>query len=315
MTGLMYCADCGAKMYVHRSHCGSRVANYTCSGYGKVPVGTLCKSQHRISEENVLKLIQSVLRAIVENANLDMSAFVDTVRAANEQKSSQDVAKQRTLLETGKRRADELEKLICRIYEDNILGKLPDDRYEVLSRQYEDEKAKVLAEINKAEHILAEYGESDRSAAKFIKLVEKYLSFEELTNAMLNELIEKIVVHERDRKGSTDSAQEVEIYFSFVGKYLPPHFGEEALTPEAIEERRRKEAIKDKRHEAYLRRKASGWQRQYEDRKKSEKRLRMEAKKEEIRQENIRKGVFIPIASMPVLEPKIGKPRADNFGV
>ena len=315
MTGLMYCADCGAKMYVHRSHCGSRVANYTCSGYGKVPVGTLCKSQHRISEENVLKLIQSVLRAIVENANLDMSAFVDTVRAANEQKSSQDVAKQRTLLETGKRRADELEKLICRIYEDNILGKLPDDRYEVLSRQYEDEKAKVLAEINKAEHILAEYGESDRSAAKFIKLVEKYLSFEELTNAMLNELIEKIVVHERDRKGSTDSAQEVEIYFSFVGKYLPPHFGEEALTPEAIEERRRKEAIKDKRHEAYLRRKASGWQRQYENRKKSEKRLRMEAKKEEIRQENIRKGVFTPVASMPVLEPKIGKPRADNFGV
>lgn len=314
LTGLMYCSDCGAKMYVHRSHCGKRVANYTCSAYGKVPVGTLCKSQHRIREENVLKLIQTLLKAIVENYNLDRDAFIETIRALHEEKSAQDLSRQKAVLETAKRRADELEKLICRIYEDNILGKLPDDRYEVLSRQYEDEKAKVLSEIVQAEQAVESCGESDRMTSRFVKLVEKYLSFEELTNAMLNELIEKIVVHERDRKGSTDSTQEVEIYFNFVGRYLPPHFGEEDLTPEAIEERKRREAIKDKRHEEYLRRKASGWQRQYEERKKSEKRLRMEAKVEEIRQENIRKGVFIPVSALPKLEPKIGKPRVDSAG-
>lgn len=97
-------------------------------------------------------------------------------------------------------RCEELEKLICRIYEDNILGKLPDSRYEVLDKQYAREKAELDAEIKELEAKLTEYEKSRNSAGKFIALIDKYEKFEELTPAMVNEFVDKVLVHERDRK-------------------------------------------------------------------------------------------------------------------
>ena len=113
------------------------------------------------------------------------------------------------------------------------------------------------------------------------------------------------MVHERDRKRSIETTQEVEIYFNFIGKYLPPHFGEVEMTPEEIEEMKKREARKDRLHQNYLKRKASGWQRQYEDRTKAKKKAEMDAKKNALRAEDIAKGVFIPVSNMPKLEPKI----------
>jgi hypothetical protein len=89
--------------------------------------------------------------------------------------------------------------------------------------------------------------------------VEKYENFDTLTTAMLNEFVEKILVHERDRKGSIETTQEIEIFFNFVGKNVPPYFGEVNLTPEEQEEIRKCEERKDKLHQNYLRRKESGW--------------------------------------------------------
>ena len=121
---------------------------------------------------------------------------------------------------------------------------------------------------------------------------------------MLNEFVEKIIVHERDRKGSVETTQEVEIYFNFVGKYVPPHFGEVDLTPEELEALRKKEERKDRLHQNYLKRKASGWQREYYERTKSEKRRRMEEAKEAIRAEDMARGVFIPVGQLPKQEPQ-----------
>lgn len=115
----MYCADCGAKMYVHRTSNGNRIAQYTCSAYSKVPVGKLCKTQHRVNEDNVIELIKDLLRSIAEYSKLDREAFVRTVREAQEKQSTSDVVKLKTTVETDNRRLDELETLICRIYEDN----------------------------------------------------------------------------------------------------------------------------------------------------------------------------------------------------
>ena len=96
-----------------------------------------------------------------------------------------------------------------------------------------------------------------------------------MTNTMLNEFVEKILVHERDRKGSIETTQAVEVYFNFVGKYIPPVFRDVELTPEEQEALRKKEELKDKRHQAYLRRKASGWQRQYEERTRAAKKAKI----------------------------------------
>lgn len=95
-----------------------------------------------------------------------------------------------------------------------------------------------------------------------------------LTTIMLNELVEKIVVYERDRKGCQDTTQEVEIYFNFVGKYVPPHFNEISLTPEEQEAMRQKDERRDKLHRNYLRRKANGKQKQMRIKSRRLKRLK-----------------------------------------
>ena len=100
--------------------------------------------------------------------------------------------------------------------------------------------------------------------------------------------------------------QEVEIYFNFIGKYLPPHFGEVEMTPEEIEEMKKREARKDRLHQNYLKRKANGKQQEYYERTKAKKKAEMDAKKEEIRQEDIAKGVFVPVSLLPPAEPKKG---------
>ena len=150
----------------------------------------------------------------------------------------------------------ELEKLICRIYEDNILGKRQMNDIRFLTDSILKNRKNLSAEIADMEAELSGYEEGRRSAEKFIALVDKYQNFDELTTYMLNEFVEKIVVHERDRKGSIETTQEVEIYFNFIGKYLPPHFGEVEMTPEEIEEMKKREARKDRLHQNYLKRKS-----------------------------------------------------------
>lgn len=303
LTGLLYCADCGGKMYVHRTNNGKRIAQYTCSQYSKVPVGVLCATQHRINAEVILTLIADMLRAIAEYSKNDRAQFVKAVTEAQETQRSSDIVKKKKRLVVAGKRAAELEKLICKIYEDSILGKLPEARYAALDEQYAKEQAALSEEIKALEAAIDGYEQSRKSADKFIALVEKYENFDTLTTPMLLEFVEKILVHERDRKGSIETTQEVEIFFNFVGRYIPPHFGEEALTPEELEEIRKREERKDRLHQNYLRRKENGKQKEYEERTKASKKAEMDAKKEALRAEDISKGVFVPVSYLPKNEP------------
>ena len=306
LTGLLYCADCGGKMYVHRTNNGKRISQYTCSQYTKVPCGTLCKTQHRINEDVVLSLVSEMLKAIAEYAKHDRAEFVRVVQEAQSSQQTTEVRKQRTRLATAKQRVSELEVLLCKIYEDNILGKLSDSRYATLDAQYAKEQAELTAEISALEKAVKSYETHEKDADRFIALIDKYENFDKLTIAMLNEFIEKILVHERDRKGSIQTTQEVEIYFNFVGRFVPPAFGEVELTPEELEEIRKREERKDRLHQNYLKRKASGAQKRYEDKIKGRKKAEIEAKKAAIRAEDIAKGVFVPVSSLPQREPMKG---------
>ena len=306
LTGLLYCADCGGKMYVHRTNNGKRISQYTCSQYTKVPCGTLCPTQHRINEDVVLSLISEMLKAIAEYAKHDRAEFVRVVQEAQSSQQTAEVKKQRTRLATAKQRVSELEVLLCKIYEDNILGKLSDSRYATLDAQYEKEQTELTAEISALEKAVKSYEKHEKDADRFIDLIDKYENFDKLTIAMLNEFIEKILVHERDRKGSIQTTQEVEIYFNFVGRFVPPAFGEVELIPEELEEIRKREERKDRLHQNYLKRKASGAQKRYEDKIKEKKKAEIEAKKAAIRAEDIAKGVFVPVSQLPTREPQKG---------
>ena len=306
LTGLLYCADCGGKMYVHRTNNGKRISQYTCSQYSKVPVGKLCTTQHRINEDVVLSLVSEMLKAIAEYAKHDRAEFVRVVQEAQSSQQTAEVKKQRTRLATAKQRVSELEVLLCKIYEDNILGKLSDSRYATLDAQYEKEQSELTVEISDLEKAIKSYEKHEKDADRFIALIDKYENFDKLTIAMLNEFIEKILVHERDRKGSIQTTQEVEIYFNFVGRFVPPAFGEVELTPEELEEIRKREERKDRLHQNYLKRKANGKQKEYEERTKAKKKAEIEARKQAIRTEDIARGVFIPVSSLPQLGPRKG---------
>ena len=306
LTGLLYCADCGGKMYVHRTNNGKRISQYTCSNYTKVPCGTLCLTQHRINESAVLTLVSDTLRAIAEYSRNDRTEFIHTVQETQVAQQSADISKKRRRLAAAQKRAGELEKLICKIYEDNALGKLPDARYRALDAQYAKEQDALEIEIAELEKAVTGYEQSQKSAEKFIALIDKYENFDTLTNTMLNEFVEKILVHERARKGSQDTTQEIEIYFNFLGRYIPPSLQPVPLTPEEQEELQKKEERKDRLHQNYLKRKASGAQKQYEDKIKAKKKAEMDAKKALIRAEDMKKGVFSTIGQLPKEEPRKG---------
>ena len=306
LTGLLYCADCGGKMYVHRTNNGKRISQYTCSNYTKVPCGTLCPTQHRINESAVLTLVSDTLRAIAEYSRNDRTEFIHTVQETQVAQQSADISKKRRRLAAAQKRAGELEKLICKIYEDNALGKLPDARYKALDAQYAKEQDALEIEIAELEKAVTGYEQSQKSAEKFIALIDKYENFDTLTNTMLNEFVEKILVHERARKGSQDTTQEIEIHFNFLGRYIPPSLQPVPLTPEEQEELLKKEERKDRLHQNYLKRKASGAQKRYEDKIKAKKKAEMDAKKALIRAEDMKKGVFSTVGQLPKEEPRKG---------
>lgn len=221
-----------------------------------------------------------LLKAVAEYSQLNREEFLETVKKAQTSQQSSEIIRLKSRLAEAKKRVQELEKLICRTMRTIFLAMLPDERYAILDGQYSKEQKDLSAEIADMEAELSGYEEGRRSAEKFIALVDKYQNFDELTTYMLNEFVEKIVVHERDRKGSIETTQEVEIYFNFIGKYLPPHFGEVEMTSEEIEEMKKREARKDRLHQNYLKRKASGKQAEILRRTKAKKKANG-AKKEE----------------------------------
>lgn len=281
LTGLMYCADCGSKMYVHRTSNYKNIPYYTCSAYTKVPCGTLCSSAHRIKAEVVLNLIQSTLQDIKKTLDEDNEAFIRSIQNEMEEKEKVEVERQRLRLIDNKSRIQELERLMCRIYEDMILEKIPSSRYEILNSQYETEQRALSKEIKELEFAISRYEKETDKARKFISLISRYENFDELTTTIINEFVEKIIIHERDRKGSQTSKQKIEIYFNFIGNYEPP---KEELTEEErlkIEEEERKiNERKDRLHQNYLKRKANGKQQEYEERYK--------ARREERKQEKLK---------------------------
>ncbi len=291
LSGLVFCADCGRVMYVHRVNNGKRNPSFACSSYHKAPVGTLCKSGHRIYASAIMTLVQESLREIARFSKADEEEFIRLVQesiGSQRDKSYRDNKARYTVCQ---KRLEELDILMCKIYEDNALGKLPDKRYAMLEAQYTKEQETLNQELRTISAVV-EQSENDRySAAKFVALVKKYRDFEELTTPMLIEFVNKIYVHEREIKGAQDSPQTIEIIFNFIGSFTPPR-EEDQPTPEEIELAQRKEAIRKKRHEEYLRSKSTGWQATYYWKNKQAKKAAMEAKKEAIRAEDRERGVY-----------------------
>ena len=306
LSGLLFCKDCGAKMHIRIDYRngGKRHVAY-CSEYHKGKAkNPKCNSPHIIDADLLMQTIAEVLKKIEDYSISNWAEFEALVKKNLAMQQTDKTKKQQKRIPQITTRLEQIDKVLNKLYEDNALGKLPDARYKALDAQYAKEQDALEIEIAELEKAVTGYEQSQKSAEKFIALIDKYENFDTLTNTMLNEFVEKILVHERDRKGSQDTTQEIEIYFNFLGRYIPPSLQPVPLTPEEQEELRKKEERKDRLHQNYLRRKANGKQKEWEERYTAKRKAQVEAAKAAIRAEDMEKGIFTTISRLPRQEPR-----------
>ncbi len=211
-AGMVYCSNCGEKMYLsRRKNERPEQEHMRCSTYAKD--GDKCTVHYIrtcVLNEIVLGELNKLLATVRENEN----DFVQTAMSNSVQKKSSELTKAKKTLKQAEKRIAELDRLFTRLYEDNVLGKISDDRFATMSKGYEDEQDKLKVTVSEltAYIQIAEQKSSDVTA--FIKLVQKYEHIETLTPEIMHELIEKIVVHEAD-KSSGKRYQQIDIYFRF----------------------------------------------------------------------------------------------------
>ena len=304
LTGLLICSGCGKRLYEHRNYNGSKKSMFSCGEYGKYPIGTKCTSGHRIYGDTVMKLLSEMLRACAEYVHIDREQFMQKIQQEEEALYSEEQARFAERIRVAQVRANELEKLICRIYEDHILDKIPNERYEALDSQYSQELKRMKEEITACEGAMAEHAKKRGAVGKFADLFDNYQTFDHLTSAIVHQFVDKIVVHEREVKGSQTSPQQIDIYFNFIGNFVPPNFGDAPLTPEQKEEQKLLVERREKFKQIYQKRKANGSQQVYEERYKEKHKAQAAAKKEECRTEAIASGIYTHV--QPILQPQKG---------
>lgn len=236
-TGLLYCADCGAKMYNHRGGAG-RARNwkgelngkrrpdrdeYNCSTYNlsRQSYDKQC-SQHYIRTEVVRKLVLETIKAVSDYVITNEEEFINRIYSTSRDKQKESIRSLKRKIAQDTKRVNELNMLMKKLYEDNISGKLSDKRFEFMLSEFENEQDTLEISMENAKAEIEKYESDTVRADKFIELVKRYTDFSELTTPMLNEFVEKILVHEADYS-SGERVQEVEIYLNFIGKIGRAH--------------------------------------------------------------------------------------------
>ena len=223
LTGLLYCADCGHKLTHHQpSPTKKKVYDaddyYICGNYRQL---THDCTSHYIKTSTVEKLILTAIREVSTYVREDEKEFIRIVRDAASAGQEQTAREKKKRLRQVEKRIGELDELIRKLYEGNATGKIPDKHFNRLLVEYDTEQSALEQEAAELKEGITAQAEDGMRAQRFVSLVRRYTSFDELTAPMLNEFIEKVVVHEAD-KSTGDRRQKVDIYFNFIGCFVPP---------------------------------------------------------------------------------------------
>lgn len=211
-SGIVYCADCGAKLYLSR---GSGIpANMEC-----MKCGTYSKHYHECTAHYIRtcvlsELVVDELNKVLTDVHRNEDAFIRKVMEQSAATHLDEIKKAKKTLTRFEQRITELDKMYAKLYEDRALGKITDERFEQLSRNCDDEQAKLKADAVQLNALIDEREQKSGDISRFVNHVRRYECITELTPEIMHELVEKIVVHEAD-KSNGYREQEIEIFFRF----------------------------------------------------------------------------------------------------
>lgn len=213
-TGMLYCADCGNKLTIQRIAKKREMDNFTCATYRKKKKG-LCTA-HRVLVSRLETLVLRDIRKVAEYVILHEREFAEQFLNRSERETQKLRTEANTEIANATKRANEINTIIQKLYEDNVSGRITDERFDFLSQAYEKEQAELKDKIRGLKTMLAVVDDDSERVGKFLKIVKQYTQITELTPDILHSFVEKIYIGEteiyNDRK-----CQDVKIVYNLVG--------------------------------------------------------------------------------------------------
>lgn len=215
-AGLVFCGTCGRKHYFcPQEKNGLNHDHYKCSGYRKPIDG--CENPHYIQKSALIEIVSDKLRQTIHECQLDQETFLKKLEQQSQVQFSKDNKRQQLQLHKDEHRSKEIDNIIQKLYEDNLLGKISDERFVKLSQSYEEEQKQLQTSISDLTEKLAKQQEDNLNISKFMARISKYTELPELTIEIVNELIDKIVIH-KPTGTKRNRIIQIDIYYNFIGK-------------------------------------------------------------------------------------------------
>lgn len=218
LSGMVFCADCGKKLYQVRGRNLPQKEYMVCSTYRKIKGGC---SSHQIRNEVLERLLLDGIQAVTAYAREHEADFVELITQKSQTELDKSLRDGKREMEQAQARIRKLDDIIQRLYEDNLEGKVSDERFARMTANYEEEQKGLESRVAELKKLLA--AEKDRSVNvdHFLTLVRKYTDVQELTAEIVREFVEKVYVHQAERIDG-QKVQRIRIVWNCIGEFTPP---------------------------------------------------------------------------------------------